>query len=156
MTDTQVTHVWLSQRIVFWIQPLVPFVLIAWGLVAPGISNPLGDSGYGALFLLLASPFLIAAMLVPALEAWVTRRVRQARATSRRHTVATEVMWVAGILAPFFFGASSDVPTSPSLAEHWGLSSSVAGLMGVSFIAIAVLAWIIAVIFARKDPRARS
>lgn len=146
------------QRVVFWAQPFPPILLLAWAVIAPGVYGPQGDSGYGALFLLVASPVILLAMLAPTVIAWSVRRVRRARATSVPHTVSTVTLWVAGALMPLFFGSETDVPTGPSIAEHWGLAAPVSPVVGVVLVGIEVLAWLGTVVFAGWDPggRARS
>jgi len=141
---------WL-QRGVFWGQIVAPFALMAWAIGGIVLFSPIGDGVWIALGLLIASPALVIAMLVPAIIAWSRRATRTARATSVPHVVATLVLWAAGIAFPFFVQAVSDVSAS-SKAEQLGMSSGAADTLGIVVTLVEIVAWALAVVFAGRAP----
>ena len=141
------------QSFVFFAQPYPPLILLAWAVFAPGLASSTGDSGYIGFFVLLASPVLLAAMLVPSIIAWSRKVVRTARATSRPHVLATLVLWGAGALLPLFLPSVGDGPADPSAVMRLGLPGEVATPLAYVVAGIEILAWLGAVVFAGFDPK---
>jgi hypothetical protein len=141
-----------AQSFVFFAQPYPPLILLAWAVFAPGLASTTGDSGYIGLFVLLASPLLLAALLVPSIIAWSRRVVRSARATSRPHVLATLALWGAGAILPLFIPSVGDGPADPSAMMRLGLPGDVSTPLAYVVAGIEVLAWGGAVVFAGFDP----